>query len=229
MPILFFSGQPMIHAFWKDWMFISFLIVLSLFIIALYFNPRYLQQSFRSIFSYQIQKVMFGARSSLTQRSAILLDLLFFINIGIFIYACLQIVQFEFPLDSSLLSFILTLFLFPAYMLGKLILYLLVGSFSDTMDATNEYLSNDFTLKRWFGILLLPGILIIPYIPVGIAQFVMYFYVVIFVAMAVLKVFRGFQIAAMNKFSFIYIILYLCALELLPTVILIKFLANLDL
>ena len=76
------------------------------------------------------------------------------------------------------------------------------------------------------GIVLLPIISILPYVPDSIAPWVFYAGFFVIILLYILRIFRGLQISFKNRLSIFYLILYLCALEIMPTLILFKVIVN---
>ena len=89
-----------------------------------------------------------------------------------------------------------------------------------------SYIFTVFLYNKMTGIILLPIISLLPYTPNSITTWLFYSGAVIIIILYILRLFRGLQIAFKNRLSIFYLILYLCALEILPTLILFKVISS---
>ena len=79
-----------------------------------------------------------------------------------------------------------------------------------------EFLSNNNIYYRTAGVLLLPIIISIPYVPDNIAEILLYCGIAVFCSSFILRVIRGFVLSFKVKLSLFYSFLYFCVLEILP-------------
>ena len=90
----------------------------------------------------------------------------------------------------------------------------------------SEYIFNVFLHSQVIGIILFPMVVCLQFSRYPIEWF-LYPSMVIYILFFTLRTFRGFVIASSEQNSgFLYIILYFCALEILPLLVLVKFLVN---
>jgi hypothetical protein len=98
----------------------------------------------------------------------------------------------------------------------------IIGEF----DLGKEYFFNIFIFNQMAGVVLFPIVLCILFSKLTPELF-LYPGIVICAAFFLLRLFRGFVISTLEQnVGVLYIFLYLCGLEILPLLVLIKFLLN---
>jgi hypothetical protein len=108
----------------------------------------------------------------------------------------------------------------------RLIIIYLIGSLTRTLDAFNEYAFNILQFYKLLGIPLLVFNFFIPYFE-SVPDIILFVITAIFIAS--LLVFRPLRLASVfitKGFSLLYFILYLCALEFIPVLVFVKYLAG---
>ncbi|MCK5838367.1 MAG: DUF4271 domain-containing protein, partial [Bacteroidales bacterium] len=102
----------------------------------------------------------------------------------------------------------------------KLLIIRATGLLFNTRNASSKYIINAFVFNLNLGIFLLPVIIIMAYSPINE---VIYLGIGFLTVIFAYKLFRGVLIGiTYTNFSQIYIILYLCTVEILPTLIITK-------
>jgi hypothetical protein len=102
----------------------------------------------------------------------------------------------------------------------KVFLIRLLGTVFKTHATTREYLLNIMIFNLIAGILLLPVLVLAIYLQ---SPFFLYTGLIIISLMYVFRFFRGFIIGiSLTKFSYLFLFVYLCSLEFLPLVVLLK-------
>jgi hypothetical protein len=97
------------------------------------------------------------------------------------------------------------------------------GSLSDRQEVFDEYLVTIYNSYRFVSILLLAIVIMLAYTAVLPEKFLLGAGITILVLFYLLRTFRLFLIFLRRKISVLYLILYLCALEILPVLILIRY------
>lgn len=103
------------------------------------------------------------------------------------------------------------------------------GSLSDRKDVFDEYLVTIYNSYRFVSIVLLAIVIMLAYTAVLPEKFLLGAGMIIFVVFYLLPAFRLFLIFIKSNISVLYLILYLCALEILPVLILIRYFNQLGL
>jgi hypothetical protein len=103
------------------------------------------------------------------------------------------------------------------------------GSLSDRQELFDEHLVTVYNSYRFLSILLLAIVIMLAYTAVLPEKFLLGAGIVIFLIFYLLRTFRLFLIFMKRNISVLYLILYLCALEILPVLILIRYFNQLGL
>jgi hypothetical protein len=164
---------------------------------------------------------------SFIQWQSILVNLASFINISLF--AFITSVWYEiFPFDISSVVYWLILFLIiiSAFTFRHLIC-IITGNISGEKEVFREYLSGIYQAYRLAGLLLLiltTLILYTSFMPVNVLIYAGFSLIAL---IYFIRVIHLFLIFINRHVSIFYLILYLCALEILPVVILVKYVTGL--
>ncbi len=157
------------------------------------------------------------------------------INLSLgFIFICsVALLLFQFlesrsgPAASGSLHFLLFLVLAGSIVLWlvfRLFLVRLLGWTFRTFEITSQYLMSSMTYHFMIGIILLPFLVIIAYTH---SDLILYISLGITGILFLLKLFRGIVIGLSDtKFSIFYLFFYLCTVEILPILTIIKIAKN---
>jgi len=116
----------------------------------------------------------------------------------------------------------LALFLFVIY-IGKTLLILFLGFVFEQQERAWEYLSEIYAFAHFLGIVLLPAALLVTYTTPINSRMALE---AVFIGIALLFVYRTIKmfILMTNKgLSMMYLFLYICALEILPFALIVKY------
>ncbi len=114
--------------------------------------------------------------------------------------------------------------LFTGFWAIKIFTVRFIGFVFRTKNTTREYLLNMLIFCLVTGLIILPFLVIIVYMK---SVFMLYCTVGIISLLFIFRFVRGFFIGIrLTKFSYLFLIVYLCALEILPLLVLVKLLLN---
>lgn len=210
-----------------DW--ILFLIIASLIVLAwfrIFFN-KYLSLLFHSVISYANSWKLFESGSASTQRISFFLNLLFVVNLSLTIYILLTYFGIMPYSYSGLELYGIIAGIIAVIYIGKFLIYSFLGSVFNAEIITKEYLHSVFLYNKVLGIFLLVINIAIPYISSNMTKPSMIMAFVVFFIFLLFRLIRGFQISAKNNVSIFYLILYLCILEILPVLMVSKYISTL--
>ena len=192
-----------------------------LFAFSQYGYFRRMQQIFKAYFANRLFNQLSRDGGLLSERVSIFLFISFFLSFSVFIYK-----TFEFYYDvpaNGIFSFVLYLKVLVGvtlYYFLKMGLYKSCGFIFRSAKETSDYILNIYIFGQVTGVVLLPLIVMITYIN---NEFIIYIGLTVIALSYVYRLFRGVTITISNvKISMYYIFLYLCTLEILPLLILIK-------
>lgn len=208
---------------------LSLLACLLSIIIIGYVNftyKKYTTSIFTSLLSYRESSKMFLEKNLRVIRGSILLFTLFLISTSLFIQQTYQYYNSNQVNSSEYINYLsIALILLTVYT-TKAIIIRLCGYIFNIENEAKEYIHTIFTLNRTYGIIIIPIICFIPYIKPFAQEILIITGLIAALILFILRLFRGIWILFKKQLSIFYMILYLCALEILPLLILLKTIAT---
>jgi hypothetical protein len=205
----------------QDW-FIALLVGVVLVTGLVRMNwYRYLKDVMLTIFFPTFTSKLGSANASNFMPSLIL-GTLFYINSTLFTFQILT--HYRRPIagfEGALMLPVILVFLFLLFT-AKIIAYRIIGKIFDTSSAINRYLSSASATSKAFAVLLLPIIVLFPFSEPVLQEGLIRTGIGMFIALYLIQLTHGIRANFSNLLSGYYIILYLCALEILPLAILYK-------
>lgn len=121
---------------------------------------------------------------------------------------------------SGFTVYLIMMAILLVFWLFKISLMKFLGTIFRTTQSTDEYLMNSMLFNFMTGLVLLPLMVLVVYLK---SAFVLKLCLVIIVLWLLLSFVKGFLIGfSMTKYSYVFLFVYLCSLEILPLVVLIK-------
>lgn len=151
-----------------------------------------------------------------TKRASFLINILFFITVGLLLQHQLDFMGLSMTSYSQLQSFIIlslsvTTFYGLKWVFGGILAHIL-----KIQDLNKAYFFHIFIYNKLFALLSFPIILALPYISSSwisvILSGILYFAMILYM----LRIFRILRLSIQRKLSVFYLFLYLCALEITP-------------
>lgn len=216
-PIL--TNTPVLY-----WPSLLLFIVFSIYVSIKVTEPKKIIKIFTSIYSIQASKQLIREDYKLYKRVSVLLSVCFILIISFLI--CLindyfGLILKSYSLFYQYLFFILvTTFIY----LTKIVSTLVLSHITSSHEIGKEYVFNLFVFCQIAGIILFPVVVFLQFSKCP-AEWFLYPGLIVCGSIYILRIFRGFVISALEQnIGILYIILYLCALEILPLFILVRFL-----
>jgi hypothetical protein len=205
----------------NDWF--TFLFLLTLVILALVKSStkKYFTLLVQSVGSFQASTRMYREQNiSLVQGSSAM-EVFYLIVMALFGYQLFQFFGIEFPLHDVLIFLIILSAIF-VFIQTKYLIYKLLAFFNETSADTREYLFNIQNYHRMLGLLLWPIVVAIAWLPIEDSRIFMYSGLILTALINLLYLIRGARILIKKHYSFFYLFLYLCTLEILPLLLFLK-------
>jgi hypothetical protein len=200
----------------SDWILaVGIILVVLIAWIRIYYG-KVLAQTFRSTINLQSTRKLLAEKSSYLQKASMILITLYILGTGLFLYECINYYHIKLLNVESIYQFIICFASVLLFYLFKSLLYWISGFIVNAENEIMELLSNNNIFYRTVGILLLPIIISIPYVPDNIAEILLYCGVAVFCISFIMRVIRGFVVSFKIKLSLFYSFLYFCVLEILP-------------
>jgi hypothetical protein len=216
-PIL--TNSPVLY-----WPSVLLFIVFCIYVSVKVTDPKKIIKIFMSVFSIQASKQLIREDYKLYKRVSVFLSVCFILVISFLI--CLindyfGLILKSYNLFHQYLFFILiTTFIY----LTKIVSTLILAHITSSYEIGKEYIFNLFVFCQITGVILFPVVVFIQFSKYPTEWF-LYPGLIVCASIYMLRIFRGFVISALEQnIGILYIILYLCALEILPLLVLVRFL-----
>lgn len=208
----------------SDWMLWYIISTFILLIVARFTYKKYLQQIFVAAANIHVTNRLFRERNSLTARTSLYLNMLFCFNAGLFAYQIMNYFSIStLGINGFFTTLIISCLLIIVY-IGKYIFLNIIGFLFNEAELIDEYTHTIFLFNKITGLLLFPVIIMMPYLKnqyiheihiIGIGVFVL-------IAAYILRLLRGIVLSLRQNISILYTFLYLCILEFVPLILLLK-------
>lgn len=210
-----------------DWYFILILLVISSIAWARLVYGKFLNSIWISAYSYQTASKIYKEQSIVQKRFSLGLDLLYLINTSLFLYLLNRFfAPGIFEPDDVLFVFKAFLFLCLLVFL-RIIVMRLTAYIFERSELFLAFLYHYFIFNKVLGMVLIPFLIAIPYTQDTIQEILIYTGVGIVSAIHIIRLFRVVVYVINNVVLLFYLILYLCILEILPVLVVIKLLLSL--
>jgi len=179
--------------------------------------------------NYAVTLRMYKDNSAVQKRLDNLLYLFYFISFAFY----LLIIERHFTLfPYNLKTPILLLFNVAVLLMlffARLALNSVIGNTFRQTDLFREYTYNVFVFNKLLGISIVPFLFLINYSTGSIRIILIWTSLVLVGAVGILRVMRGIVFSIKKDVSLFYLFLYLCALEILPILVLFKWIQSISL
>jgi len=207
----------------QDWLIPVLIILVAYTGLLRMLSGKYISNLFKSVFNTQNAENLYNTVNMRNSLPAFGLDVLFHLSISTFAYEALTSVGFN-PGLNGLLILLATIIGFSILFALKKGVYRFLSYIFGTGEQTGEFLFYVSLYNRILGMLLLPLVISIPFVSSNLTMVLIQCGLVMVVATYLLQMTRGAKIILRNPVSIFYMFLYLCALEILPLVVIYKLL-----
>jgi hypothetical protein len=204
-----------------DWM-LYFLIGIFLLIgWTRLFYKKYFDNLMKGIFFFNYAQSLFYEKSSLTTRAAMLLNFSYFLTMGAFLFQVKEFLNIPIPYEMpEIFHFLLFSAFFVVWYLWNALFTTFIGSVFQRGQTFSLYFHNYNLYRKLHGIVLFPVVLVIQFIAYELKDPLFLAGAILFGTIYFMHIIRGLQLFLRNNVSIFYLILYLCALEILPLFVL---------
>lgn len=210
-------------AFWNDW--VLGIIILGFVLlgwIKIFYN-KFILETFRSTYNNTVSNNLFLNRNVLTKRAFLLMNLVFYINTGLFLFLVSKHFNISpFPYKGIINFLLFTAFIMAAFFV-RYIISKIVGFVATAKKIFSEYLHNIFIYTKVTGLVLLPLLIIIPYTRNTLSTIAIFTGLCIISVAYLMRIIRGIKIFVSENVSPLYLFLYLCTFEFLPILVFLKY------
>ncbi len=217
------NNKPIIHFTNYDYLpalllFVSF----ALFVMLYVYNRKRLNQIIKAFYFNRVANQLAREEVSITNRTTVILSILFLTSLSLFIYQLIDFYQYKLPFDKLNLIWIIPSGLFLSYLI-KMISIKTMGFIFKVQTEASNYIFTLFLFINALGLCILPVVVGIYFVKQAPAELFIYIGCSIIFLFLGTRIIRGFIIGVNSvRISNIYLFLYLCTLEILPIFIAVK-------
>ncbi len=205
------------------------IVIGSLVVIAwlkLFYN-KFFDQILQSIRNYQLSTKFLRDQNLFSRRVSLIMNIHFIIIGSLFFYLLNSYFNIIRLFDNGFHTFLFFSGCLLILLWGRYFISHLTGYLFNLHNEFRGYIHQLLLIYKNLGIYLIPIVIGIAYIHESLKIYVIYIGVVLFVLAYLLRFIKGFQIIIKKDVLIFYLILYLCTLEILPVLIIYKFLSKL--
>ena len=212
--------------FGNDWL--VGVILFSLFLLASvkFLFGRYLSKLVESIFNSHTANNLFLEKNINMVKGSAIINLLFIVNISLFVVSIINHNSISSAQEYGFKEFILIFIAILLLYLGKVVVIRSLGYVFKGNNESKEYVFTTFLYNKNLGLFLFPVIIALPFVQPYAVKWLMYIGVFMISFFFILRIARGLKILLRKHVSIFYMILYLCALEIFPLLMIYKLLVG---
>ena len=201
------------------WYFIYLILLIGLLAwIRLYYG-NILAQTVQASTNFQAANKMFKSNSLLQSQLDGVLYLLYFLSMTFLLYYMeLRIGLRPYELQGVGL-FLFNLALLVGLFLGRVLLHNITG-----IIFIREYLYNMFIFNKLSGLVAVPLMFLLVYTKGALQEMIFWISIFVLSSIVIMRMIRGLVFSYKKEVLFFYMFLYLCALEIIPLVLLYRWL-----
>jgi hypothetical protein len=205
----------------QDWFTIMVIISVVLIATVRHTFGNYLGNLFQGFLNYSTSSRMFREQNVSLSQGEIRLEIFSYLVNSLYFYQIVQYFNLNLPFDGYI-KFAFALGLVFLFFLVKKILYKAVGFVFENTIETSEFLFNFGNYIRITGIVVLPFVLLIAWAPFPTPYPLFATGLTTISILYLILIWRGIRIFLKKQFSIFYLFLYLCTLEIIPLLVVLK-------
>ncbi|MBK9479360.1 MAG: DUF4271 domain-containing protein [Bacteroidia bacterium] len=211
----------------NDWVTgILLLVVVIGCIINVSYRSR-LKQLFNAFASNRFVHQMVREENVMFQRINIFLSMLFLLITSLFIFQIGRYYKLPFASNNDFVNYAVILFALFAFYFIKISTVNFLGFLLKIEREIKEYVFAVFLYNHFIGLGLIPVVVLLAFVPTIPQNIVFICAAACFLASFLLRAIRSYgNVSGTSRFSVFYLFLYLCALEILPLVVITKLIIN---
>jgi len=205
----------------QDWTFFLILIGWTVFASLQFGFSKYIVQVFQSVFNFSAAARLFRERGYGNNFGIFRLNVIFFLFLPFSIFLIARDNGMTVTGSSGIEFYLIVFAVVNLYFMVKILLYKILGSIFSQRETTGELVFNMMIYHNVLGLILLPIATIHAWVP-AVAPFSIFIVPGLVVLFYLMSIIRSIYFAIRQSISIFYLILYLCALEILPILLVVK-------
>lgn len=206
-----------------DWLTGTLFLIIIFFAWLKVVNGKIIRQLFVAVTSNSVTNQVVRDENILVQRASVLLSLVFYFTGALFLYQISVFYNWDYKIISSGFPRFVIFVLFIASAYSFKMVFLKLMSIVVKMDRPiSSYIFNIFLINNVVGIVFIPLVILVAFFP-HCTEYFIWAGIGLMLAGFLYRIFRGIIIwTGVSRSSLYYLILYLCALEIAPLLIIFK-------
>ena len=186
------------------------------------FNKKYLVSLIKSVVSYQESNTIYREKNSLMEKASFMVNLLFISNISVFVIQLKHFFSISLENPEDYLLYFIVFGALTGLYIFRAISTSFIGFVFLKQKVFSEFFHNINIFTKNTGLFLLPIVITLQFLSYEYLAFIIYTGIIIIALLYLLQIVRSFQIIIRKNVSIFYMILYLCAFEFAPFLIIYK-------
>ncbi|MGQ9847393.1 MAG: DUF4271 domain-containing protein, partial [Bacteroidales bacterium] len=197
-----------------DWVIILGIILLVFLTYVKVQFPQVIRKLINSIVNFQYARQLVDEKSGIVQKSSWFLLSLFVISFSLFLTAFIYYIN-PASIRNPYLFLVVLSFVLGFYIL-KISLYLFIAYLTDTLAQTKLILLHYSVYYRNFSLFLTPVSIVLYFIHFRLFAVFFALIALLFVVFSIMRIYRAIFLSLQMRFSYLFIFLYLCTIEIMP-------------
>ena len=205
-----------------DWWQSVLLVVVVLIVgLAKAFSSSRFAQVYKSIFNFRIAQEVCNEEKVFFHRVNILLLLAQLIIFSLFALELIGFFRSEnTPVDDLLFPSIASVLL--GFCVVKFVLIKLLAFVFELQSVVTYYIYNAILFDNFLALLFYPILILLYYTSLNSILIIQYVSFSLFFIVLIMRLIRLYLLSSFNGFSYVYLFVYICTLEILPLVVMLK-------
>ncbi len=211
----------------EDWLIFVVLAASVLYVYISSVNKRFFHEMKRFFLFHGVGDPASRDMQVLFHWKSTIINLVSFLNIGLFAYCIADFYEFIPDIIPGILFWFICFIITAAAITFRHLLCLITGNISGEMDMFSEYIITIYHSYRYLAVILFIIVILVLYTSFFSVKSLFLAGLFTHAITYLIRIFRFFLIFLKKNISIFYLILYLCALEFLPVLVLIKYITGL--
>ncbi|MCB8995060.1 MAG: DUF4271 domain-containing protein [Bacteroidales bacterium] len=217
----------LIRTGFPDWLFLLSILILAAIAAARVIYGKFLNSLWSSAFSYQFASKVYQEHGIVQKRFGYGLVLLYLINGALFLYLLNSFFEPGIFVEKGFYIVWQSFLVLSVLIVSRILIMRFAGFVFRRQDLFSGFLHHYFIYNKIIGIVLIPFLFAIPYTQGKLQEIIVFTGITLVLSLLVLRLVRLAFFVLKNVVLFFYLILYLCILEIIPVLVVIKLLLSL--
>jgi len=208
------------------WLLAAIILILILIAWLKLFYNKFFDQTLQSLYNYQLSAKVFRDQNIFSRRVATVLNFNFIMTAGLFCFLVSNYYGISIFTGSSFLRYFEFCVLIAVFLLARYIITRLTGMIFNKDHLFKDYIHQILIAYKSLGVYLILIIIGLAYSPAEMKIYLIYAGSILAAIAYLTRIIKGFQIIFRKDVLLIYLILYLCTLEILPILVVYRYFSS---